>query len=547
MHTRRLISYFLAVLTTAACFLCTPLATLAQEQKKTIGNEFIPSDAVATAVVSIADTLANPRMKMYPIEVADAWCLENIGIAAQAIDTIQIIAAVPGPTGPMMAVVFKLQQDFDLSKMNPEIVNTNDPIDLNGRTCFPLNIPAPAFIHQFDSKTVVLATENYLDNILRAATDDRSLGGLAELADSVTHDGELTLLATMEPVRPMVMSVLQNQINQIPPPLQELVRVPELLDAIVLSIDMDNADAGQRLTMLASDDNAAQELQQTLMRSIAMGRSLLFNSGLADIPGDDPVAVASRKYMERFADHMVEAITPTQSGRKVTIEGTLNYSVTTNGVLMGLLLPAVQSARSVARRMSSANNLKQIGLAMHNHHAAYRSFPGNIVSEDGKPLLSWRVAILPFIDQLPLYQQFHLDEPWDSEHNIKLIDKMPAFYVHPELQTKPNTTVYQRPRGKEMIMSSDKGLRFRDILDGTSNTILTVETLPAEAVEWTKPADLKVDLSKPKLGMCDGTRNGFNALIADGSVLFLSTNIDPEVLKSLLTRAGGESINPRNF
>ena len=157
------------------------------------------------------------------------------------------------------------------------------------------------------------------------------------------------------------------------------------------------------------------------------------------------------------------------------------------------------------------------------------------------------MAILPFIDQLPLYQQFHLDEPWDSEHNIKLVDKMPAIYVHPELQTKPNTTVYQRPRGKEMIMSSDKGLRFRDILDGTSNTILTVETLPAEAVEWTKPADLKVDLSKPKLGMCDGTRNGFNALIADGSVLFLSTNIDPEVLKSLLTRAGGESINPRNF
>ena len=386
-----------------------------------------------------------------------------------------------------------------------------------------------------------------------AATDDRPLGALAELADTVAHTGQFSLLATMEPTRPMVMDLLQSQANLIPPPMQGIMRVPELLDAITVSIDMNNTNASQRLTMLATDDNAARELQQILSQSIAMGRQLVVSNMVVDVPGDDPVAVASRKYTERIADQIMESMTPKKSGSKLTIEGNLNYSMATNGVLVGLLLPAVQSARAAARRMSSSNNLKQIGLAMHNHHAAYRALPGNIVSEDGNPLLSWRVAILPFIEQLPLYQQFHLDEPWDSEHNIKLIDKMPAIYVHPELQTKPNTTVYQRPSGKEKshygetIMSSDKACRFRDITDGTSMTILALEALPTEAVAWTKPMDLNVDMNKPTAGIVGDTRLGFNVLMADGSVTFMANNVDPDLLKALLTRNGQEAINGRDF
>lgn len=553
MRTERSISYALAILTTAACFLFTPLQTWAQENKKSIGNEFIPVDAVGTAVVSVADSLANPKMKLYPIEVMDAWCLENIGIAAQAIDTIQVIAAVPGPTGPMMAAVIRTNQDCDLSNMSPDMVNHETPISLDGRTCYPLNVPAPALIHQFDSKTVLVATENYLVSVLEAATDDRPLGALAELADTVSHTGQFSLVTAMEPTRPMLMSLIQSQINQIPPPMRSLIRVPELVDAVTVSIDMNNPDASQRLTMTASDGNAARELQHILTQSIAMGRDLMVSNMVAELDGDDPVAIASRKYTERIADHMVESLTPQQRGNEVTIEGNLDYSMATNGVLVGLLLPAVQSARAAARRMSRANALKQIGLAMHNYHATYGSLPGNIVSEDGKPLLSWRVAILPFIEQLPLYQQFHLDEPWDSEHNIKLIDKMPPIYVHPELQTKPNTTVHQRPIGKEKsphgetIMSSDKACRFRDILDGTSMTILTLEALPSEAVAWTKPMDLNVDMNKPTAGIVGDTRVGFNVLMADGSVRFMANNVDPDLLKALLTRNGMETINRRDF
>ena len=81
--------------------------------------------------------------------------------------------------------------------------------------------------------------------------------------------------------------------------------------------------------------------------------------------------------------------------------------------------------------MSSSNNLKQTALAIHNYHAAYKQLPEDIKAPDGTPLLSWRVAILPFIEQAALYEQFHLDEPWDSPHNLKLLNGMPPVYRHP--------------------------------------------------------------------------------------------------------------------
>ena len=103
-------------------------------------------------------------------------------------------------------------------------------------------------------------------------------------------------------------------------------------------------------------------------------------------------------------------------------------------ILIGLLLPAVQKVREAAQRTSSINNLKQIALAMHNYNSTYGAFPAAAICDKktGKPLLSWRVAILQYIEEEALYKQFKLDEPWDSEHNLKLAKNMPKIYFHPK-------------------------------------------------------------------------------------------------------------------
>lgn len=546
MHTDFRTHRLLAFAVAACCFSGSALQASAQEPKA-IGNAFLPTDAAATLIMRVSETLASPQTELYPIEIGNAWCQQNIGMTAEEIETVQVIAAVPGPTGPMVAAVIRLKQDFNLARVNAEMVNANEPVDVDGNACYPINTPFPAMLHEYDKRTVILATPNYMDTVIRAGTDDRVLGPLAELADTTPPSGQVSLLISMKPVRPIAMNLLQNAGDQIPSPLQGLTKLPDLVDAMVLSIDIENEKAGQRLTMLASDASAAKELERTLNNGILSLRDMLLQSAIADMNQDDPVAVASQQYMKRVADQMVKVITPRRTGREVVIEGTLNPSMTTNGVLVGMLLPAVQAARASARRMSSVNNMRQIGLAMHNHYDVYRTLPGNIVDKNGKALLSWRVKILPFIDEQALYDQFHLDEPWDSEHNIKLLSRMPDIYVDPNTATQPGMTVYQRPIGEKLIMNSDAGGNFRKITDGTSNTIMAVETLPDAAAAWTKPKDVAIDLDKPKSKLFDGKRAGFNALLADGSALYLSDDTDASMLKALLTARGGEVVNRSEF
>ena len=223
-------------------------------------------------------------------------------------------------------------------------------------------------------------------------------------------------------------------------------------------------------------------------------------------------------------------------------------SPATSGVLVGLFLPAVQAAREAARRSQCVNNLKQIGLALHNYHDTYGHFPGNITDKDGKPLLSWRVAILPFVDEVDLHNEFKLDEPWDSPHNKPLLDRIPTFLHCPSRpHPDPTLTHYQGFEGTRGLFEKGAKVRIQDITDGTSNTLAVVET--EEGTPWTKPSDLPFDENAPPSLLGAGSKHpgGFNALFGDGSVLFLKTSISPAVFKTLVTRNGGEVVNPDAF
>jgi len=217
-------------------------------------------------------------------------------------------------------------------------------------------------------------------------------------------------------------------------------------------------------------------------------------------------------------------------------------------VAVALLLPAVQSARGAARRAASTNNLKQIGLAMHNHHDSYKGFPAAYSTDkQGKPLLSWRVKILPFVEQVALYNQFHLDEPWDSEHNKKLIPLMPPVYLAPGSTAGPGKTNYLTVRGPNTVFPGGKAVGMAEITDGTSNTIMAVEVSDQKAVIWTKPDDFEYDEKNPVAGLVGLRPGGFNAAFCDGSVRFIAAGIDPETLKLLFTRNDGKVIQGGKF
>jgi prepilin-type processing-associated H-X9-DG protein len=215
------------------------------------------------------------------------------------------------------------------------------------------------------------------------------------------------------------------------------------------------------------------------------------------------------------------------------------------GLIFGVFMPARIASREAASRAQCVNNLKQVALAYHNYHSATNAFPAPAtVDKDGKPLLSWRVVILPYLEQQALYNKFHLDEPWDSPHNKALIKEMPMTYLCPS-RKKPEegTTTYQVFVGEgAMFSAAGEGTQIASITDGTSNTILVVEA--NDAVPWTKPDDLKFDPNaKPSLrGAGSPHPGGFNAAFGDGSVRFIKNSINLITWQALITRAGGEVV-----
>jgi hypothetical protein len=198
-------------------------------------------------------------------------------------------------------------------------------------------------------------------------------------------------------------------------------------------------------------------------------------------------------------------------------------------------------------RAASVRNLMTLGLAMINFANDRNQLPAAAIRKDGKPLLSWRVALLPFLEEQALYDKFHLDEPWDSPHNKPLLDQMPAIYAPVTLKNdgSKQTTYYQVFVGPGALFEGDKGLKRKEIKDGANLTILVVEA--ARPVPWTKPEDLSFDKEKPLPELGGLFKAGFNAVFADGSAHFLGRNTEPEVLRALITPNGGEPVDSEKF
>jgi type II secretory pathway pseudopilin PulG len=220
------------------------------------------------------------------------------------------------------------------------------------------------------------------------------------------------------------------------------------------------------------------------------------------------------------------------------------------GGLAAVLLPAVNNAREQSRKMVCASQTRQLSQAMQLYELARRKLSASYVVKNGHKH-SWRIMLLPNLEQTELYKQYRFDEPWDGPNNRKLADQMPSVYRCPSDPAGPGdyTTNYFVVTGPGSVFEGDKAITMDAITarDGMSDTLLIVEAANT-GIHWMEPRDLSVDdiaaAFDAKAGkfISSHHRDGANAAYADSRTIFLPDTIDAATLRAIITYDGGERV-----
>jgi hypothetical protein len=443
-----------------------------------------------------------------------------------------------GPAG-----VIRSSEPIDAKKLlGSEYWRDVQEVTIAGKLCYtkPQARGRVEAIHMPNSKTIVFAMKETMAKMLTAGAGK---GPLAERLARTDTSGDLTVVVVLDPARQTIHEIVAKAKGDptAPPAIVPLLEATDDLSAATIAVDLTGGTL-IRIAMDGKDAAAAGRVEDLVNQGVEMARQVFTQNRGQLSKVLSPMLAAP---LIGLADSFLKGISVSKDGQRVVVAAKKPEGLDdTMKLLAPTFLAGVESARGAADRTRQSNNLKQIGLALHSYDSIHGTLPpAAICDKDGKPLLSWRVAILPLIEQQALYEQFHLDEPWDSENNKKLIERMPDVYLKPGTPNEGKTGILALV-GDDTAMGSlgaKKGTSFAEVRDGLSNTILVVAAGPDKAVTWTQPADAAFDKKNPAsaLGQIGA---GFLALFCDGSVRTLSSTTDAETLGRLFNRHDGEPI-----
>lgn len=525
----------------------------------------VPADAVGFIHVRLADlwkheVFAEFRKTWEAAGVTTLAAFDRQFVPAPStISRLTAFVVLDEKHGPQPIVLLTFSAAFDPA----EVIRANLPAaekgQASGKTVYTDKRMGVAITFP-DNRHILVGPDQALTNYLaKAPATDGPLAPALKLAAWGRPVVAALNIAAL-PIPP-------QSLEEFPPEVRPLLKAK----LVLASLDL-GADARFELEAVYANEDAARAAETAARATIDLGRKELvkFRHELEGrLAKPNPNAKGPRPFVDFpeaaasvFAVGALNRIDAFLANPKlITRRGAgLSASLTIpkelmatagaySAVAVGLLLPAVQKVRMAAARAQSANNLQQIGIAIHSFYDAHNRFPRDIRDKNGKPILSWRVELLPYLEQAPLYRQFKLDEPWDGPNNRNLSKVMLKVFMSPNAPPPVSPdgyglTSYKGVAGPGTIFDPkvDK-LTFPGITDGLSNTVAVVET--GDPIPWAKPGDYVVDPSKPLAAFptSPGLGDVLAVLMCDGSVRVVSKTVSEMTLRAAFTRAGGEPID----
>jgi type II secretion system protein G len=514
---------------------------------------YVSPRATVLAVLRPAQIMSSPAAELLPKEIATAAGLKYLGFDPAHVDeVIAFVEQINPMAPPAYGFIMKFNTPFRGSSIAPAIRAHTQMGELAGRRYLQSQNPELPSFYGPNNTTLVVAPDATLRQLIESA-DEPKAGPLVDRAKGVSAGNDLYAAVDVASLRPLILMGLAQAQADIPPDVQPFLEAPHLISAAELTFNLSGAPMS--FVVHADDEADAQKLVSLIADANKKYQERMREAFAEQAASADPVEQATARYMERISGRWLKPFMPERDGASLTFfktEGTATAdqqltNVAVIGFLMALLLPAIQAAREAARRNQSINNIKQVLLALLMHLGAKGSYPAYAsYRTDGKPLLSWRVHILPYLEEQALYEQFRLDEPWDSEHNRALIVRMPAVFQNPNLPDQTGKTNYLAVVGEACIFDgTQEGTKIREVTDGTADTVMVVEAAREQAVEWTKPDDWEFNPANPTAGLGGIRPGGWLAGFADGSVHFISEDLNAEQVKAMFTSAAGDQTAER--
>jgi hypothetical protein len=501
----------------------------------------VPDDAFAVIDLYPRRVLTDPALAKFKLDDVLGDLRKGIRFSPIDLDEMVLLAGPPMLASrgsvplPYFAMICRFATAQDGESPAAKWLPRAEQIDVAGHKCFRTagafsEMPTALVTTMLDDHTFVVASQAWLPKIL-AAKDAKStlITALAAKGDSA----DATLIFSNTDIAKELISKFIPPASELPPTLQPVAPLQDLLRAAKLSI-YTKPEVSLKLILVADDADSAGKVAAIVTHLQELGKLMIPYFGAQ--PGETrPNSRAIQQFSGDLGTIIVNGLTPTQFGNKVVVE------INGFGKPEDMVGKVIGPIRSIRNSNAALANLKMLGLYFENYEYAYGRFPAHaIYSKDGKPLLSWRVSILQYLDK-KLYGQFHLDEPWDSEHNKPLLARMPKTFEVPGDSLGPGMTRFLVPVGEGTIFEGKDGIKAAEITDGLSKTIMVVEVAPDKAVPWTKPDDIDFNPEKPFDGL-GSMESGITAVFADDHTQVFH-HLDADTFRWLVLRADGHPIS----